>query len=527
MWQESSKYIQFFSSDCHIVNKTMASWNLRSGGAVKALGSLPPPKKGRNVADMDKFMASELAGAIINEKRDKSQASSNLGFLIDIIFATFKEDRHRTIIQASDLMVTPSTLKGHASSFILGITMFEHDKPAHLYDSRNKQWNWAFPSGNSTTENEFSNEAQIALFLNTVATAVANSVKVDNTPLSSRKQRFWMADWSSQCMTGSTGYKQKPDLVLVSSVITSRGEVTWLSPKVVGEYSREPFQPASRIRKTMDTKAYLVMVEQPWRRFVLGLSLANDELRVHFYDRSGGSISPPFNIHAEPDSFLYILSGLVFGIRSCIGFDMSIKLTPPPMNSRKAHLTALLSAALETPGGDSIVSPSAKSERSTTDHPPMSSALESSQPLAIGQPPSAALLESQLPSGNLAPLFMLKPSISIPELSSSSPETMPSIGTIQVGEIIYDIMDILFSSTGFLGRGTVCYLVRRDREFYVIKDHWVQNELKRYQNPLQEVNMMKLVQGIDGVPVLVDFWMVEVLPGVPDVTQRYRQEKWW
>ena len=109
----------------------MASWNLRSGGAVKALGSLLPPKKGHNIADMDKFMASELAGAIINEKRDKSQASSNLGFLIDIIFATFKEDRHGTIIQASDLMVTPSTLKGHASSFILGITMFEHDKPAH------------------------------------------------------------------------------------------------------------------------------------------------------------------------------------------------------------------------------------------------------------------------------------------------------------------------------------------------------------------------------------------------------------
>ena len=206
---------------------------------------------------------------------------------------------------------------------------------------------------------------------------------------------------------------------------------------------------------------------------------------------------------------------------------MSIKLTPPLMNSRKAHLTALLSAALETPGGDSIVSPPAKSERSTTDHPSMSSALESSQPLAIGQPPSAALLESQLPSGNLARLSVLKPSISIPELSSSSPETMPSMGTIQVGETIYDIMAILFSSTGFLGRGMVCYLVRRDGEFYVIKDHWVQNELKRYQNPLQEVNMMKLVQGIDSVPVLVDFWMVEVLPGVPDVTQRYRQEKWW
>ena len=80
---------------------------------------------------------------------------------------------------------------------------------------------------------------------------------------------------------------------------------------------------------------------------------------------------------------------------------------------------------------------------------------------------------------------------------------------------------------GFLGRGMVCYLVRRDGEFYVIKDHWVQNDLKQNQNILQEINMMKLAQGINDVPTLVNFWVVEISPGVPDVMQRYRQEKWW
>ena len=218
----------------------MASWNLRSGGTVKPLGSLPPPKKGRNVAEMDKFMASELAGTIIHEKRDKSRASSNLGFLIDVIFATFREDPHGPIIHTSDLMVTPKTLKGHASSFPVGITPSEHDKPVHLYDSEKKQWNWAFPLGNSTAENDLSNEAQITLFLNTVATAVANTVKTNHTTnISSHWQCVWMSDWSSQCMSGSTGYNWKPDLVLVSYTIASRDEVTWLSPKVVGEYSRE------------------------------------------------------------------------------------------------------------------------------------------------------------------------------------------------------------------------------------------------------------------------------------------------
>ena len=52
-------------------------------------------------------------------------------------------------------------------------------------------------------------------------------------------------------------------------------EVTWLSPKIVREFTKELFQPAGHLGKTMDTKAYLMFVEQPWRRFVLGLLIAN------------------------------------------------------------------------------------------------------------------------------------------------------------------------------------------------------------------------------------------------------------
>ena len=448
----------------------MASWNLKSVGAVKPLGSLPPPKNGRTVAVMDKFMGSELTGAIINEKRGKNQSSCNLGFLLDVIFAPFKEYPHAAI-HADNLMVTPSSLKEHSSNLLVNTATSEPHKPVHLYDPQKKQWNWAFPSGNSSTEDGLSNESQIALFFNTVVTAVANSINTDHTTLSPPRRRIWMADWSSRCLPGSTGYNRKPDLILVSNSVTSRDEVTWLSPKVIGEYSKEPYQPASRMGKTMDTKAYLVMVDQPWRRFVLGFSLANEELRVHFYDHSGGSISPPFNIHAEPDSFVYILSALVFGIRSCIGFDMTIKISPPPTNSRRP-----------------------------------------------------SLLESQPDQASL-PVF--RPAAPAPISLSSLPEAAPSIGTIQVGQVTYDIIKVLFSSTGFLGRGTICYLVRRGGEFYVIKDHWVQNDLKQNQSPLQEINMMKLIQGIDGVPTLVDYWVVEVLPGVPDVTQRYREEKWW
>ena len=62
------------------------------------------------------------------------------------------------------------------------------------------------------------------------------------------------------------------------------------------------------------------------------------------------------------------------------------------------------------------------------------------------------------------------------------------------------------------------YLARHGEELYIIKDHWV-------ENPLQEAKMMKRMRGVRGVPKLIDSWTVKILPGVVDVTSRYRSEE--
>ncbi|KAI6006655.1 hypothetical protein F5J12DRAFT_782901 [Pisolithus orientalis] len=64
----------------------------------------------------------------------------------------------------------------------------------------------------------------------------------------------------------------------------------------------------------------------------------------------------------------------------------------------------------------------------------------------------------------------------------------------------------------FLGRGTVCYLACYNGEYYVIKDYWVEESEQR--TALHEVNMMKLVQDIDGVPKLQHYWVIEVKLGI-------------
>ena len=38
--------------------------------------------------------------------------------------------------------------------------------------------------------------------------------------------------------------------------------------------------------------------------------------------------------------------------------------------------------------------------------------------------------------------------------------------------------------------------------------------------------MMKAMSGIPGVPTLIDYWEVEVSSDIPDVTSRYRVEKY-
>jgi hypothetical protein len=136
-------------------------------------------------------------------------------------------------------------------------------------------------------------------------------------------------------LPGSTEYIRKPNLALIDKGTISHDEITWLSPKVITEYMKETFQPASQLGKTMDTKAYLILVDQPWRQFVLGLSIANSELRVHLYDHSGGAISPSFNIHADAQHFLFILVALIFGCRTSIGFDPTIEIHPPPLNRQR------------------------------------------------------------------------------------------------------------------------------------------------------------------------------------------------
>ncbi|KAI5991758.1 hypothetical protein F5J12DRAFT_897447 [Pisolithus orientalis] len=220
----------------------------------------------------------------------------------------------------------------------------------------------------------------------------------------------------------------------------------------------------------MDTKAYLTLIDQPWRCYVLGLSITDSKLlQLHFYNHSGGAISPSINIHTDAEVFIYIICAVAFGSHSTLGFDSTIEISPHPAHSCKC--TALVI--------------------------PLS-------PFPSPAMPSPHLELGILPSANSL-------------LTPASPEHIPAIRRIQVNKTFYKVLDVLFLSTGFLGRGTVCYLTCYNGEYYIIKDYWVEESEQR--TALHKVNMMKLVQDINGVPKLQHYWVVKVKLGIVDKTE--------
>jgi hypothetical protein len=461
-------------------------------GCYKSLRSLPVPREGRNVHSMDSLTTWELEGSVVYES---STAAYVLGHTIDVIFKSFTQHvQSKLPLNSMELLTVPWASVPAGVRSIVSPT--QHSEANwKMYDSNARRWRWSFDipaaianqsssattttttmaspplgSSHSTPHSPLTSEQLVIHFFNSVALVVrkkAPSLVQDDI------KRHWMANWSSKSIPGSSGYNRKPDLVLIDNSALMVDEISWWSPKVLAKYTKESFQPAKYLGKTMDTKAYLTFLEQPWRRFILGLSICNGaELRLHFYDRSGGAVSPVFNIHMHPDRLIYVLCAVAFGGRGCIGFDVTMSIKPIPAWIR--GLLSFFTEGSEAPSSQVPLSPK-----------------------------------------SLSPLF---PTANDNLNDNSRSLRAPAIGTILIGDDSYDIIDILFSSPGFLGRGTVCYLARKNNVFIIIKDHWVR--LSPHCEVLNEVNIMEWLWGIEGVPKLHSYWAV-VADSMEDCTERY------
>ncbi|KAG9311005.1 hypothetical protein JVU11DRAFT_8896 [Chiua virens] len=266
---------------------------------------------------MDKFISMELQGKIINKGCSSGQASRSLSSFLDLIFTSFSQE-------FGDVTPKSLTIPLLSISIIMHHPISSYNIPigsetAEIYHRKGKQWKWNFPSIDHPSDQ---------------LTPTSPDIPSDPKAFTDKQtwtgpHCHWLANWSQVPLPGSTGFVHKPDLILVNNSDTAHDKVMWFSTKVIAEYMKETYQPALCIRKTMDTKAYLVLVDQPWRCFILRISIANCDLQVHLYNHSGGTISPPFNIHTNVQQFLFIITALPFGCHLSIGFNPTIEIHPP------------------------------------------------------------------------------------------------------------------------------------------------------------------------------------------------------
>jgi hypothetical protein len=139
--------------------------------------------------------------------------------------------------------------------------------------------------------------------------------------------RYWSSEFSTTPIPDATD-SRKPDLVLLDYRLKNRtsGNKTWADVLTGIEITKSELFEGRDIPVFLGvaTKGYLMMREQPWRRFVVLFSIANLKLRAHYMDRSGMIISEPISIGPSAVRFVDVLNAMTLSDTPSLGYDPTI-----------------------------------------------------------------------------------------------------------------------------------------------------------------------------------------------------------
>jgi hypothetical protein len=140
------------------------------------------------------------------------------------------------------------------------------------------------------------------------------------------KQRYWSSRFATIAVPDTTDLRE-PDLVLIDFRLKI-ADKSWANVLTGVEITKselsEKWAQDIPVFLGVATKGYLIMREQPWRRFVLLFSIANLKLRAHYFDRSGMIISEPIQVNLNPMRFVDVLNAVTLSNFFYLGFDPTI-----------------------------------------------------------------------------------------------------------------------------------------------------------------------------------------------------------
>lgn len=141
-------------------------------------------------------------------------------------------------------------------------------------------------------------------------------------------ERRWTGESSTKAYrVEDTDLQLKPDVALLrpDAFDDAYPAFSWQSLASFLELTSEDF--SSRLRLQLTKKAYAIFLAQPGRRFVIALSIANQLLRIHVFDRAGAVHSRGYNIHRFPTFLVSILDVLTTAPPACLGYDPTLSFS--------------------------------------------------------------------------------------------------------------------------------------------------------------------------------------------------------
>ncbi|KAG2088930.1 uncharacterized protein F5147DRAFT_780810 [Suillus discolor] len=139
-----------------------------------------------------------------------------------------------------------------------------------------------------------------------------------------RPHRWWSAEFSTSAIPDETN-AQKPDIVLINHKVQAK---SWAHVLTCIELTVSDLGTTRDLAlfKGAVTKGYLMIREQPWRRFIVLFSIAVWQLRAHYIDRSGLIITRPISIIDQPVRLVNTLNTLSLVNCQAHGMDPTIHL---------------------------------------------------------------------------------------------------------------------------------------------------------------------------------------------------------
>lgn len=235
---------------------------------------------------------------------------------------------HQETVQATCMDTESSGMSNEEPSFLCKGAAYDGDS------SRDQDYFW----GNRKQKDKPLVENQFSAFLNMLpATVLQHLNERDCTARANVRavaaHHWWHGDFSVKKLDSvddKPHWFQKLDLILLEGSQDGGDPITWKSPSAISEFTHSKLAVNMTLIKTLNTKAYILLSSQPWCHYVLSLSFANFQMRIHFYDRSGAQISSPLNFHCNFQVVADIIHMFAHADQALLGYDLMVNIYPAP-----------------------------------------------------------------------------------------------------------------------------------------------------------------------------------------------------